>query len=784
MSDMIQYGNELKEKIKQYDHAYYVLKHPLISDAEYDRLLKEYENLEKLYPELKTPDSPTQRVGAEPLSKLEKFDHKTPLLSIDQKSKTIEALRKFYEDCGGNGVELLIQPKADGLTGNLNYAPADSNEFHQFIGDAKGTEYGSYLVNGATRGNGYTGELITENIRTIKSVPLKIPFNGHLEVRGEIIISYNSFIKNFSDEYSNPRNLASGTIRQLDSRLVAERKPDIVFFDIGKCDKEFTEDTERLEFLKSQGFKVMPTKVVNNLKDLIETCTSYFDGNIKIKDGFNVLDIQDYPDMVCDGLVIKVNNLALREDLGMTAKGPKWAFAYKFKSLKAKTVLKQVICQVGRTGKLTPVGVFDEVNLGGTKVTRATLNNIDYIKNLGPTPPDVEEILIDGFNGTVSFELEGKKHTVQKVVRYVSTDNKHIMYMVVTAENKRIMFPQRTELDTMFSKKLKFQSIEFKEINVEPSHFYMKIGDSITIERSNDVIPRVIGINYLERDKENVKDFEFPTVCPTCGFELEEIYPQHFCPNIDCPDRLKGSLQHFVQRDAMDIIGLGASLIDLFVEKGYLKSLKDIYALARYKDEILQLEGFGEKKVEKLFEAIEESKNREFWRVLYGLGIREVGKSMAKTLAKHFKSMENLIIATEDELRKVEDVGDATIQEIKHFFSNEKNLEVIDFLEAQGIKMCDDTVTTSDCFAGLTFVITGTLYKDGNKIGRSDVQKIIEDNGGKVSNSVSKKTSVVIIGEDAGSKETKARDLVQKGTPITLLEGYAAFEKFLNDKLS
>lgn len=786
MNNIIEYAKELKRKIKEYDHAYYVLNNPLISDAEYDRLYKEYENLEKQYPELKTPDSPTQRVGAEPLSKLEKITHKTPLLSIDQKAKSVEALTKFYQDCGGDGVEVLIQPKADGLTGDVNYAPVDSEEFLKFMGSSvnvNGLENGSYLIYGATRGNGYIGELITENIRTIKSVPLHIPFNGYLEVRGEIIISYNSFIKNFSDEYSNPRNLASGTIRQLDSRLVAERKPDIVFFDIGKCDKEFTEDTERLEFLKSQGFKVMPTKVVNNLKDLIETCTSYFDGNIKIKDGFNVLDIQDYPDMVCDGLVIKVNNLALREDLGMTAKGPKWAFAYKFKSLKAKTVLKQVICQVGRTGKLTPVGVFDEVNLGGTKVTRATLNNIDYIKNLGPTPPDVEEILIDGFNGTVSFELEGKKHTVQKVVRYVSTDNKHTMYMVVTAENKHIMFPQRTELDTMFSKKLKFQSIEFKEISVEPSHFYMKIGDSITIERSNDVIPRVIGINYLERDKENVKDFEFPTVCPTCGSELEEIYPQHFCPNIDCPDRLKGSLQHFVQRDAMDIVGLGASLIDLFVEKGYLKSLKDIYTLTRYRDEILQLEGFGEKKVEKLFEAIEESKKREFWRVLYGLGIREVGKSMAKTLAKHFKSMENLIIATEDELRKVEDVGDATIQEIKHFFSNEKNLEIIDFLEAQGIKMCDDTVSESNCLAGMTFVITGTLYKDGVKITRDAVQKMIEDNGGKASGSVSQKTSVVIIGEDAGSKETKARELVKKGAPIILLEGYEAFEEFLNSKL-
>lgn len=782
MSDMIQYGNELKEKIKQYDHAYYVLKHPLISDAEYDRLLKEYENLEKLYPELKTPDSPTQRVGAEPLSKLEKFDHKTPLLSIDQKSKTIEALRKFYEDCGGDGVELLIQPKADGLTGNLNYAPADSNEFHQFIGDAKGIECGSYLVNGATRGNGYTGELITENIRTIKSVPLKIPFNGHLEVRGEIVISYNSFLKNFSDEYSNPRNLAAGTIRQLDSRLVAQRKPEIIFFDVGQCDEEFQKDTERLNFLKKQGFMVMPTRVVDNLQDLIDVCLSYYDRQIVVKDGFNVLDISGYPDMVCDGLVIKVNDLSLREDLGMTSKGPKWAFAFKFKSLNAKTILRDIIYQVGRTGKLTPVAVFDEVNLGGTKVTKATLNNEDYMRTLGPTPPDVEEIEMDEPNGTMRFEWNGKEHDIVRIVRYVTADKKHAMFFVKTATNESILFPERAELKTAFLKQSKFPDIKFEEKEINPFDFYLKLGDSITIERSNDVIPRVIGINYKERQNDKVEDIVFPSVCLTCGSELEVIYPQHFCPNIDCPDRLKGSLQHFAQRDAMDIVGMGSSIIELFVNEGFVTSIKDIYTLSKHKDSLLELEGFGKRKVENLLKAIEDSKTREFWRVLYALGIREVGKSMAKTLAKHFKSMEKLINATEEELRQVEDVGDATIQEIHSFFSNPKNLEIIDFLEAQGLKMEDDTKAISDCFTGMTFVITGTLYQGDKKISRNDVQKIIEENGGKVSGSVSKKTSVVIIGEDAGSKEKKARDLVAKGTPIILLEGYEALEEFLNQQ--
>lgn len=780
MKDMIRYAKELKEKIRMYDHAYYVLKQPLISDAEYDRIYKEYENLEKLYPELKTPDSPTQRVGAEPLSKLEKINHKTPLLSIDQKSKTVEALAKWYQDCGGDGVEVLIQPKADGLTGNLNYAPCESEEFKSYLGNIEVDDTGSYLVNGATRGNGYVGELITENIRTIKSVPLKIPFTGHLEVRGEIIISYNYFLKNFSNEYSNPRNLAAGTIRQLDPRLVAERKPNMIFFDIGQCDKTFNKDTERLEFLKEQGFLVMPTKVVNNLKDLIDTCTSYFDWKIKIKDGFNVLDMEGYPDIVCDGLVIKVNDLKLREDLGTTAKGPRWAFAFKFKSLSCKTILREVLYQVGRTGKLTPVAVFDEVNLGGTKVTKATLNNEDYMRTLGPTPPEVEEIKLDGHNGIISFEINGENHRIEKITRYVSNDKKHVMYLVKT-NLESIIFPKRAELETAYVRKFKFPNIEFIEKEIEPSFFYLKLGDSITIERSNDVIPRVIGINYLEREKNEVEDIEFPTICPTCGSSLEVVYPQHFCPNIDCPDRLKGSIEHFAQRDAMDIVGLGSSIIELFVQKGYLKSIKDIYTLYQYKDEILKLEGFGKKKVDNLLKAIEDSKSREFWRVLYALGIREVGKSMAKNLAKHFKSMEKLINATDEELRQVEDVGDTTIQEIRSFFSNPKNLGIIEFLKSQGIKMEDDTKSESNCFEGMTFVITGTLYKGDNQVPRNVVQEIIEKNGGRTSNSVSKKTNVVIVGADAGSKEKKARDLVAKGCPIIILEGYDAFEEFLDE---
>lgn len=803
----LQRGLELQTEIAHYDFEYYVLDNPTISDKEYDRKLEEYAELEKEFPELKTPFSPTQRVGSEPLSKLEKYTHKTPLLSIDQKAKTIEALTKYYDDCGGEGTEVIIQPKYDGLTENVNYEPLKDTLLKSDIAYMEASirlgERGSFLVNAATRGNGYIGELVTESVKTIKSVPLSIPYNGSLEVRGEGIIYYQDFVDKFMAEgYSNPRNLAAGTFRQLDPKLTAARKPDIVFYDIGQCDKEFANDIERLEFLKEQGFKVTPYKVVNNLNDLIDTCFSYFDGNIKIKNGFNVLDMPgNVTDIVCDGLVLKVSDLKLREELGMTSKGPKWAFAFKFKSLTAITYLSEVAYQVGRTGKITPVANFKEVNLGGANTKKATLNNEDYMKNIGPTPLE----FITNYeikDGELYITVNKKMYLVDDIKKVYAPNTLYGYYILHTStcipkcdtcfENDRNEFAVALNISEV-EERFNMYSVDIKEINeyIEPEeYFYLQSNDCITIERSNDVIPSVIGINYLDRpvDENNnmvTEELVFPTHCPTCGTELEVIYPQRFCTNINCVDRLKGSITHYACRDAMDITGLGESIAEKFVDLGFLKSITDIYKLKDYEQNLIALDGFGKRKVQKLFDAIEATKTREFWRFLYSLGIEEVGKSTSKNLVKHFKSIDALINATEEELKSIEDIGDVATHSIISFFKNEKNMEVIQELREIGINMEDNTVAASNIFSGMSFVITGTLYKDEaktEKIGRDAVKKIIEDNGGKDSSSVSKKTSVVIIGEDAGSKQEKALELVSKGNPIIILEGYNAFEDFLNKK--
>lgn len=703
----LEQAKQLKVLLQQYDHAYYVLDNPLVSDAEYDRLYSQYEAAEKLFPELRTPDSPTMRVGGEPLDKFEKYIHITPLFSIDQKGKTVDALVKFANNCGGDGVEFIVQPKYDGLTINVNYRP-EGDALTTNVNDRPEDEGGqSVFKNGSTRGNGYVGERIDANLITIRSIPMKLPCAYSLEVRGEGICYFQDFMRRYSGEYSNPRNFVAGTMRNLDPKLTAERRPDVIFYDVGMTDIPFStgKDTERLETLKQLGFKVTPYLVVNTVKDLVDVCTSRMNGMIGIKEGFNVLDCGGpVTDIVCDGLVIKVNDLALRDKLGGTAKGHKWAFAWKFRSLTADTVLKKVVWQVGRTGKLTPVAEFDEVNLGGTKVTRATLNNADYIRTLGATPPE------DGSNQGPRGPIIG-----------------------------------------------------------------LKIGDTITIERSNDVIPRVIGMKPEKREGASLQAIKDPTHCPTCGSELEVVYPQHFCPNVNCPDRLKGSIEHFASRDAMDIVGLGESIINDFVDVGILTSINDLYTLKSHEKKILAMEGFGPKKLQKIYDSIEETKNKEFWRVIYALGIREIGRSNSKALAKCFGSMDALMNASEEELKQVEDIGNVIVHEIKSFFSNPDNRALIEFLREQGLKMEEERKGSgSQPLAGMTIVITGTLKEK-----RSWYQDLIEQAGGRVTGSVSKATTAVLIGEDAGSKETKARELVAAGAPIKLLEGHDAFMVFM-----
>ena len=665
-------GTELKALLRKYDIQYYTNGISEISDAQYDRLYDEYVALESKYPELKTADSPTERVGGEPLAQFEKVTHRTPLLSINQKGQSTEVLAKWYKDMGGNGTKVIIQPKFDGITINSYYVDG-------------------LLVEAASRGNGAVGELLTENVKTIRSTPLRLEADETLEVRGEALMSYRRFKEHYSTEYSNPRNMVAGTMRQLDPRLVAERKPDIVYYDLGQNNLGCKTDEEQLQQLKSLGFKTSPYVVVDNLADLIEVCSSKLNGWIKAIGGFNILtrEGETVTDFMCDGLVIKIDDLAKRQEIGMTSKGPRWAFAFKFRALSEVSTLRQVDWQVGRTGRLTPVALFDEVSLGGTTITRATLNNIDYIRSLG-----------------------------------------------------------------------------------------LEINSRIVIERANDVIPRIIGLDDAQT-REARFPIDVPKDCPICGGEVTEIYPQHFCLSSTCPARVKGNIQHFVSRDAMNMMSLGESVVELIVDKGWVKKPSDLYQLSQYKNELLSLDGFGKKKVEKLLESIESSKEVEAWRVLYGLSIPNVGRSMSKALISTFGSIDNLSNATVNDLLGVEDVGEITAQEIVAYFKNPSNQAELARLKAFGVQFEVKTEKTEheQVFSGMTFVVTGTLQEK-----RSVYQNFIESLGGKVAGSVSKKTHVVLIGDDAGSKEKKARELIAKGEPITLIEGHDAFVSYCESK--
>ena len=665
-------GNELKTMIHHYDQAYYRDGVSLITDAQYDRLYDEYQALERQYPELLTPDSPTQRVGGGLLEGFEKFTHLSPLLSIDQKSKTESELRKWYDNMGGEGTRILIQPKLDGITINTLY------EHHQ-------------MKVAATRGNGYVGENVTPLVKAVRSVPLRLLFEGQVEVRGEAIIPYSYFKAHLSSESSNPRNLVAGTMRSLDPQVVRDRRPDIIFYDLGVCDSSFTTDTNQLQFLKEQGFKVAPYLVVSTEEELIEACFSKMHGMIQEVDGFNVLTGID---AVCDGLVLKVDDLAKREALGMTSKGPRYFFAHKFESLAAETQLLDVAFQVGRTGRVTPVALLKEVSLGGTIVGRATLNNLDFIRQLG-----------------------------------------------------------------------------------------LKKGSTVILERSNDVIPKVIGLS--DEDAGEGTPIEMPTHCPICQAELKEEYPLHFCENSQCPARVKGWLSLVVSRDALNMDGLGDSFIDLLVDREWVKQPSDLFLLKeRHESDLLALKGYGPKKVNKIFESIQKASQVEAWRVLYALGIPNVGRRMSRELMKTFGSIQAILEADETSLLQVPDLGPSIVSAIREArlrFEATGELERLSrYLQMEVVT--DETSalahSETNCpLDGLTFVITGTLQEK-----RGYYQSWIESAGGKVSGSVSKKTSVVLVGTDAGSKEDKARTLIEGGAPICLLEGHEAFVSYMQEK--
>lgn len=688
---------ELKELINYYDKKYYEEGISEISDNEYDRLYEEYQKLEK---ELKIDDinSPTKKIGAGKDSgsttNLPKFIHKTPLLSIDKKSRELEDLKKFYEDCGGDGVEVIVEPKLDGITCNINY------------------ESGK-LVNAATRGNGYIGDLITDNFMETDTICPKTVSSDIFEVRGEAVIPYDKFKAYLSNSYSNPRNAVAGLMRSKNPDDVKNKHIQVMFYDVGHenfSNKDIKKDSEYIDVLKGWGFQSVPTVLCKDWKSLSECVENNFNHMISSIDGFNVLTVDNYPEAVCDGLVIKINDLNLRKELGFSQKGPKWGFAYKFKPLQAKTVIEKVEWQVGKSGRLCPVAVFKPVSLGGTTITRATLNNYDYMSNI----PIFEE---DKINLNLTQKLEA--------------------------------------------------------------------GDVILVERSNDVIPRIVAKKYnygndwqcncseiLEKERQVSETFNEPSVCPACGSKIIKEGALHFCVNPLCNAQLKGKIEHFVSRDAMNIVGLGSETIDLFLERGFISNLSDIYKLKNNESEILKLEGFKKRKVEKLFKSIENSRNVEFWRFIYSLSLPGIGKQSSKDLAQSFTSVDELLKASKEQLLKLENFADKTADELLNYFDNEDFIILVNELTKEiSIK---EMIKNSEKFKGKSFVITGTLKEP-----RSYYQEIIEQNGGKVSNSVSSKTYAVLIGTDAGSKEIKARELKNKGSEIIILENEEKILKFL-----
>ena len=638
--------DELINYINKASYEYYVLDNPTITDQEYDDYYNELLSIEEKYPELKREDSPTNRVGGAVLDKFEKVTHDHPMLSFDDifnEEEIIlfdERIKKVVSTA-----HYTLEPKMDGLSGSLIYK-------------------NGVLVRGATRGDGVTGEDITTNIKTIKSVPLRLTEDIDIEVRGEIYMSKKSFleanrekIKSGEKEFANPRNAAAGSIRQLDSKVAAKRNLDFMaYFIPNPEDYGIKTQKESLEFLRKLGF-VTNYKLngyAKNVKDII----NYID---------SLSEKRDNLPFEIDGVVLKVDNLEDEKRLGFTSRVPRWGIAYKFPAKEVLTTLKEIKFTVGRTGKITPNAIFSPVHVSGSLVSKATLHNSDYC--------------------------------IDKDVR---------------------------------------------------------VGDTISIRKAGDVIPEVVEVK-LDRRKEDSVPFKMIENCPMCNSVLVRKDANHYCKNEHCPSRKIESLIHFSSRDAMYIEGFGESIVEDFYNLGYLKNIDDFYTLDKYKDELMLLEGFGEKSISKLLESASNSKKNSLERLLFGLGIRYVGKKTAKILSKYYKTMDNLIKADFDELKSINDIGDVIAKSIVDYFSDEKNINLINRLKDLNLNMRylgEEVNTSNENINGKTFVITGTLSRP-----RDEIKEEIEGLGGNVTGSVTKKTDYVIAGEKAGSKLTKANEL-------------------------
>jgi DNA ligase (NAD+) len=644
----------LRDKIRYHEHRYYVLDDPELSDADFDLLVQQLKKLEAAHPALITPDSPTQRVGGKPREGFVKAQHSSPMLSLDNAYNEQEFrdwARRVYELTGRTKVEFVCELKLDGMSLALTYVDGQ-------------------LARGLTRGDGTTGEDVTTNVRTMPTVPLRIDrerlaaagLPPNFEVRGEVIMTIKAFLRMNEEREqqglsraANPRNAAAGTIRVLDPRIVAGRRLDFFsYFLLREGNAFLPSHYDSLSALEEVGFKVNPHRIrTDDLNQVL---------------GFiNKMEAQrEKLPYEIDGIVVKVDSTALWKRLGFTGKAPRWAIAYKYAARSAVTQIEDILVQVGRTGKLTPLAALRPVPIGGTTVKRATLHNQDEIERLG-----------------------------------------------------------------------------------------VKIGDWVVVERGGDVIPKIVKVVEDKDHPRGTRSFEFPTHCPECGGKVvrAEGEADHRCVNAKCPAKLRESLLHFASRHVMNIEGMGESLVNQLADHRLVKDIADIYLLTEEK--LLSLERIGKKSADNLLREIGASKKLPLERVILGLGIRFVGERTAELLAEHFGSMDALMNASFDELQQVTEVGPRVAEAITEFFSEPRNRELVERLRKSGLNFVGEKKKRGTKLAGKIFVLTGTLPN----LSRDEAKKMIEDQGGKVSGSVSKKTDYVVAGSDAGSKLDKAREL-------------------------
>lgn len=639
---------ELREKLEYYANKYYDEDKPEITDYEYDMMMNRLKALEKEFPELITKDSLTQKVGGHVKEGFKEVVHEVPLQSL-QDVFSFEELREFDDRIKKQAIEeneelrYVVETKIDGLSAALEYVDG-------------------VFVRGATRGNGLIGEDVTDNLRTIKSIPKVLNEKVTITVRGEVFIGTKEFEKLNEEQevlgkklFANARNAAAGSLRQLNSKVTEERPLDIFIFNVQKWDDgKFNSHYDELNYLEKLGFNVNPVRILcKNQQEVEEAINKIGEDRENLSFGI-------------DGAVVKVDSLSFREKLGTTYKTPKWAIAYKYPPEAKETILKDIVCQVGRTGVITPMAILEPVKVAGSTISKTTLHNEDFIK----------------------------------------------------------------EKD-------------------------LKIGDTVVIQKQGDVIPEVIKV-IKEKRTGKEKEFEMPKVCPVCGAQAvrEEGEAATRCIGIECPAQLLRSIVHFVSKEAMDIDGLGYKIVEQLIEKGLIKNIADIYTLSL--EDVASLKKNGKKFAGNLIDSIEKSKKQDLFHVINALGIRQVGIKAAKVLAKKYKTMEELSNASFESLALTDDVGEITANNIIEFFAQEQTKDIIGRLKNLGVNMesmQEDNIDNR--FEGKIFVLTGAL----EKYSRKEAEDLIEKYGGKTSSSVSKKTSYVLAGEDAGSKLTKAQEL-------------------------